>query len=141
MASRRPTPCAGVDALVKDGEEVVKGQELAPGVVSRMDGVALYRFPRRVRVDYLRKERAALRIPLSAWVEKEAYRSGEVLAELSEPYLFRAEESGEVELKELAEGHLIYLRQEEEVVARYFLPVGMTPLVVEGEIEIGRAHV
>jgi DNA-directed RNA polymerase subunit beta' len=133
-----PLP-AGVDALVKDGEEVVKGQELAPGVVSRMDGVALYRFPRRVRVDYLRKERAALRIPLSAWVEKEAYRPGEVLAELPEPYLFRAEESGVVELKELAEGHLIYLRQEEEVVARYFLPVGMTPLVVEGEIvEVGQ---
>ena len=54
----------GVDALVKDGEEVVKGQELAPGVVSRLDGVALYRFPRRVRVEYVKKERAGLRLPV-----------------------------------------------------------------------------
>lgn len=75
----------GVDALVKDGEEVVKGQELAPGVVSRLDGVALYRFPRRVRVEYVKKERAGLRLPLAAWVEKEAYKPGEILAELPSP--------------------------------------------------------
>ncbi len=119
---------------MKDGEEVVKGQELAPGVVSRMDGVALYRFPRRVRVDYLYRERAALRLPLASWVEREAYKPGEVLAELSEPYLFRAEEDGVVELREFPEGALLYLRQEEVVVARYLLPVGMTLLVVHGEI-------
>ncbi len=113
--------------LVKDGEEVVKGQELAPGVVSRMDGVVLYRFPRRVRVDYLYRERAALRLPLTAWVEGEAYKPGEVLAELSEPYLLRAEEGGVVELREFPEGALLYLRQEEEVVARYLLPVGLAP--------------
>ena len=124
----------GVDALVKDGEEVVKGQELAPGVVSRLDGVALYRFPRRVRVEYVKKERAGLRLPLAAWVEKEAYKPGEILAELPEPYLFRAEEEGVVELKELEEGAFLVLRQEDEPVATYFLPVGMTPLVVHGEI-------
>lgn len=124
----------GVDALVKDGEEVVKGQELAPGVVSRLDGVALYRFPRRVRVEYVKKERAGLRLPLAAWVEKEAYKPGEILAELPEPYLFRAEEEGVVELKELEEGAFLVLRREDEPVATYFLPVGMTPLVVHGEI-------
>ncbi len=126
----------GVDALVRDGEEVVKGQELAPGVLARMDGVALYRFPRRVRVEYLKKERAGLRLPLSAWAEAQAYRPGEVIGELEAPYLFRAEEEGVVELKELpeGEGYLLYLHREEEVVARYFLPVGFTPLVVSGEI-------
>ncbi|MFX4891475.1 hypothetical protein ABTB75_19190, partial [Acinetobacter baumannii] len=89
----------------------------APGVVSRMDGVALYRFPRRVRIDYLRRERAGLRLPLSAWVERESYRPGEILAELPEPYLVRSEEEGVVELKELEEGHLLTLLKDEEAVA------------------------
>ncbi len=125
----------GVDALVRDGEEVKKGQELAPGVVARMDGVALYRFPRRVRVEYLRREEATLSLPQEAWVEKEAYRPGEVLAELEAPYLFRAEADGAVELRPLGEeGYLLLLRQGEEAVARYFLPVGATPLVGEGEL-------
>ncbi|MCX7868305.1 MAG: hypothetical protein N2438_14505, partial [Limisphaera sp.] len=39
-----------------------------------------------------------------------------------------------VELQELQEGHFLILRKGEEVVARYFLPVGLTPLVVHGEI-------
>lgn len=87
-----------------------------------------------MRIDYLRKERAGLRLPLSAWVEREGYRPGEILGELPEPYLFRSEEEGVVELKELEEGHLLTLLKDDEPVARYFLPVGLTPLVVHGEV-------
>ncbi|MGQ9511168.1 MAG: DNA-directed RNA polymerase subunit beta' [Thermaceae bacterium] len=124
----------GVDALVKDGEEVTKGQELAPGIQSRMDGIALYRFPRRIRVDYLKRERARLLLPAEAWIEKEAYGPGEPIAELPEPYRLLAQEGGVVDLLEWAEGALLSLSQEGEVVARYFLPVGMNPLVVKGEV-------
>lgn len=123
----------GVDALVKDGEEVEKGQELAPGITSRMDGIVLYRFPRRIRVEYIRRERAQLILPAEAWIEQEAYRPGEPIAELSEPYRLLAQEGGVVDLLEWEEGALLSLAQGEEVVARYLLPVGMTPMVVKGE--------
>jgi len=132
----------GVDALVKDGEEVEKGQELAPGITSRMDGIVLYRFPRRIRVEYIRRERAQLILPAEAWIEqvaspsgehREAYRPGEPIAELSEPYRLLAQEGGVADLLEWEEGALLSLAQGEEVVARYLLPVGMTPMVVKGE--------
>ncbi|AEB11199.1 DNA-directed RNA polymerase subunit beta' [Marinithermus hydrothermalis] len=127
---------AGTDALVKDGDYVTKGQELAPGIVSKMDGVALYRFPRRISVEYKERDRAHLTLPAAAWIEQERYRPGEPLAELDAPFELRAEEGGVAEVLEWEEGALVRLRdpESEEVSAVYLVPVGFELLVGAGEL-------
>jgi DNA-directed RNA polymerase subunit beta' len=132
----------GVDARVKDGDEVRKGQELAPGVVSKMDGLCLFRFPRRIRVDYLRRERAHLTLPREGWIEQKSYRPGEPLAEIAEKHQILSEEAGAVQLVEWEEGALVKILDPDTgtVAAVYFLPVGFRPKVGEGEL-VGRGEV
>jgi DNA-directed RNA polymerase subunit beta' len=131
----------GVDALIRDGNEVKKGQELAPGIVSRMDGLAVFRFPRRLRVDYIQRERVHLSLPRESWIEARSYKPGEPLAELSEPHALKAEDSGAVELLEWEEGALLRIRDPEDqrVLVSYLLPVGMRPMIGHGEL-VGRGE-
>ncbi|WP_293181570.1 DNA-directed RNA polymerase subunit beta' [Oceanithermus sp.] len=126
----------GTDALIKDGDYVTKGQELAPGVVSKMDGVALFRFPRRISVEYLERERAHLVLPKEAWIEAERYEAGEPIAELADPFVFESEAAGVAEVLEWDEGALVRLRDPEsdEVVAVYLVPVGFALKVGHGEL-------
>ncbi|RDI96461.1 DNA-directed RNA polymerase subunit beta' [Meiothermus sp. QL-1] len=126
----------GVDALVKDGDEVKKGQELAPGIVSRMDGLALFRFPRRLRVAYALKERASLVLPKAAWIEQERYQPGEPLAELEASYQIVSEDAGAVEIEELGEGALLKVLDPDtgEVGGVYLIPAGMHLKVGQGEL-------
>ena len=63
----------GAQALVIDGTYVTKDQELAPGVISKMDGFAMYRFPRRISVAYTERERAHLVLPEGAWIDRQTY--------------------------------------------------------------------
>ena len=127
---------AGVETLVRDGDEVKKGQELAPGVLSKMDGLVLFRFPRRIRVEYADKERASLTLPKAAWIEADKYKPGEPVAELDDNYQLKSEESGAVDIEELAEGSLLKIRDPESgaVSAIYLIPVGMKPKVGQGEL-------
>ncbi len=127
---------AGVDALVKDGEEVKKGQELAPGIVSKMDGLALFRFPRRLRVAYAFKERAKLSLPKEAWIEQDSYKPGEPIADLEASYQIISEDAGAVDLEELEEGALLKVRDPDtsEVSAIYLIPAGMHLKVGQGEL-------
>ncbi|PZA05840.1 MULTISPECIES: DNA-directed RNA polymerase subunit beta' [unclassified Meiothermus] len=126
----------GVDALIKDGEEVKRGQELAPGVQSKMDGLAFFRFPRRIRVEYTQRERAHLSLPREAWIEQKSYRPGEPLAELSDKYQLKSEDSGAVQIVEFEEGSLLKIVDPDTgtVSVVYFLPVGFKPKVGEGEL-------
>lgn len=126
----------GSDALIKDGAYVTKGQELAPGIKSRIDGVAFYRFPRQVLVEYLERDRAHLVLPRESWVEAEAYRGGEVLAELEGQLEVKAEEGGVVEVVDLEGGALVRIKDPEsdEVAAVYLIPEGATLEVGEGEL-------
>ncbi len=126
----------GKDASIRDGDFVTKGQELAPGVVSKMDGVALFRFPRRISVEYAERERAHLVLPRDAWIEAGHYEPGEPLAELEDPFVFESEAGGVAEVLEWEEGALVKLRDPEndEVVAVYLVPVGFALKVGEGEL-------
>ncbi len=126
----------GTDALISDGDYVTKGQELAPGVVSKMDGVALFRFPRRISVEYLERERAHLALPKAAWIEADRYEAGEPIAELEEPFVFESEAAGVAEVLEWDEGALVRLHDAEtdEVTAVYLVPVGFALKVGEGEL-------
>ncbi|ADH62735.1 DNA-directed RNA polymerase, beta' subunit [Allomeiothermus silvanus DSM 9946] len=126
----------GVDALIKDGEEVKRGQELAPGVQSKMDGLAFFRFPRRIRVEYIQRERAHLSLPREAWIEQKSYRAGEPLAELSEKHQIKSEDSGAVQIVEFEEGALLKIVDPDTgtVSVVYFLPVGFKAKVGEGEL-------
>ncbi|MDW8091074.1 MAG: DNA-directed RNA polymerase subunit beta', partial [Meiothermus sp.] len=136
-----PIP-AGVDALVKDGDEVKKGQELAPGIVSRMDGLVLFRFPRRLRVEYTERERASLTLPKAAWIEQESYKPGEPIAELEASYQIVSEDAGAVQVEELADGALIRILDPEtgEVGGLYLIPAGMHLKVGQGEL-VGQGDV
>ena len=126
----------GVDALVKDGAYVTQGQDLAPGVRSKMEGVAFYRFPRKLLVEYLEKDRAHLVLPEGSWVEAERYQSGDTLAELEAPFPVSAEEGGAVAFQPLGEGGLLRLKdpEKDEVREVYLVPEGAALKVGEGEL-------
>jgi DNA-directed RNA polymerase subunit beta' len=127
---------AGVETFVKDGDEVKKGQELAPGVVSKMDGLVLFRFPRRIRVEYADKERARLTLPKAAWIEQENYKPGEPLAELETSYQIVSEDAGAVALEEVGDGALLKILDPDTNVlsAVYLIPAGMYLKVGQGEL-------
>jgi len=126
----------GVETFVKDGDEVKKGQELAPGVASKMDGLALFRFPRRIQVEYADKERATLTLPKEAWIEANKYKPGEPLAELGDKYQLKSDESGAVDIVELEEGSLVRILDPETstVSAIYLVPAGLKIKVGQGEL-------
>ncbi|WP_337868892.1 DNA-directed RNA polymerase subunit beta' [Meiothermus sp.] len=127
---------AGVETFVKDGDEVKKGQELAPGVVSKMDGLVLFRFPRRIRVEYADKERASLTLPKSAWIEQDKYKPGEPIAELEASYQITCEDAGVVDVEEVGDGALVKILDPETsaVSAIYLIPAGMHLKVGQGEL-------
>ncbi|MBF6594114.1 MAG: DNA-directed RNA polymerase subunit beta' [Thermaceae bacterium] len=133
---------AGVQTFVKDGDEVKKGQELAPGVVSKMDGLVLFRFPRRIRVEYAEKERALLTLPRSSWIEAKTYKPGEPIADLEDSYQLKSDESGAVDLEEVGDGVLLKIRdpETEAIAAIYLIPAGMKPKVGQGEL-VGKGEV
>ena len=127
---------AGVDAVIRDGDEVKKGQELARGVTSKMDGLALFRFPRRIRVDYHQRERFEVTLERDAWVEQAKYKPGEPFAEVNEPIKVKSEFSGAVDLVDLEDGAVVRIREPENsaVLATYLLPAGLKAKVGAGEM-------
>lgn len=139
----------GTDAEIRDGEYVTRGQILGGNVVSKMDGLAQYRFPRRAIIAYSEEVEATLPVPAEALVEQDTFRAGEILAELESDVTITAPVDGTVVLHEMGEASvMVELREgvdEEgtpsgEVLARVYIPHGMNVQVVHGEIvEAGAA--
>ncbi len=131
----------GEDAVVRDGESVEQGQQLAKGVKAKIAGIAQYRFPRKVSVDYREARDGRMVLPESDWIEEESYQGGQPLAELSEDVTLAAEEEGVVELLPIgADGGVAVIRDadDESVLASYLLPAGMEVVVGDGEfVEVG----
>ncbi|MCD0165158.1 DNA-directed RNA polymerase subunit beta' [Deinococcus sp. 12RED42] len=139
----------GVEAEVRDGEYVTRGQILGGTVVSKMDGLAQYRFPRRAVIAYAEEVEATLPLPADALVEQESFRAGEILAELEADVQITAPVDGTVFLHEMGEDSvMVEIREtvaasgddEEtaapmgEVLSRVYVPHGMNVQVVHGEI-------
>ncbi|GGB57950.1 DNA-directed RNA polymerase subunit beta' [Deinococcus soli (ex Cha et al. 2016)] len=133
----------GTDAEIRDGEYVTRGQILGGNVVSKMDGLAQYRFPRRAIIAYSEEVEATLPVPAEALVEQDAFRAGEILAELESDVTITAPVDGTVVLHEMGEDSvMVELREgvdEEgtpsgEVLSRVYIPHGMNVQVVHGEI-------
>ncbi|MVN87365.1 DNA-directed RNA polymerase subunit beta' [Deinococcus sp. HMF7620] len=133
----------GVEAEIRDGEYVTRGQILGGNVVSKMDGLAQYRFPRRALIAYAEEVEATLPLPAEALVEQDTFRAGEILAELESDVQITAPVDGTIVLHELGEDSvMVELREgvdEEgtpsgEVLARVYVPHGLNVQVVHGEI-------
>lgn len=133
----------GTDAEIRDGEYVTRGQILGGNVVSKMDGLAQYRFPRRAIIAYSEEVEATLPVPAEALVEQDTFRAGEILAELESDVQITAPVDGTVVLHEMGEDSvMVELREgvdEEgtpsgEVLSRVYIPHGMNVQVVHGEI-------
>ncbi|MDK2012595.1 MULTISPECIES: DNA-directed RNA polymerase subunit beta' [unclassified Deinococcus] len=133
----------GTDAEIRDGEYVTRGQILGGNVVSKMDGLAQYRFPRRAVIAYAEEVEATLPVPAEALVEQDTFRAGEILAELESDVQITAPVDGTVVLHEMGEDSvMVELREgvdEEgtpsgEVLSRVYIPHGMNVQVVHGEI-------
>ena len=82
----------GEDAVVGDGESVEVGQQLAKGVKAKLAGIAQYRFPRKIQIDYRESRDGRMSCPTKDWIEEEAYEGGQPLAELSEDVELASEE-------------------------------------------------
>jgi DNA-directed RNA polymerase subunit beta' len=147
----------GQEAVIRDGEYVTRGQLLGGNVVAKMDGLAQYRFPRRAEIAYAEQVEASLPLPSDALVEQEAFRAGEILAELEADVTLTAPVDGTAFLFDMGEDSvMVELRvtvaapepaetdaegEEEqaaapqgEVLARVYVPHGMNVSVVHGEI-------
>ncbi|PTA68062.1 DNA-directed RNA polymerase subunit beta' [Deinococcus arcticus] len=133
----------GVEAEVRDGEYVTRGQILGGNVVSKMDGLAQYRFPRRAVIAYAEEVEATLPLPADVLVEQDAFRAGEILAELEADVQITAPVGGTTVLHDMGEDSvMVELREgvdEEgspsgEVLSRVYVPHGMNVHVVHGEI-------
>ncbi|CAN5827515.1 DNA-directed RNA polymerase subunit beta' [soil metagenome] len=133
----------GEDAVVGDGEAVEAGQQLAKGVRSKLDGIAQYRFPRKLVFDYSEAREAALTLPTKAWIEEERYEGGQPFAELEDELTLTAKGEGVVELLPIGtEGGVLMVRDldEGDAIETYFIPAGMTITAGEGEfVEKGSA--
>ena len=79
----------GIDAVIRDGEYVTRGQTLGGNVVAKMDGLAQYRFPRRAEIAYSEVAEAALPIASEMLVDQESFRAGEILGELEQDVQIR----------------------------------------------------
>ena len=126
----------GIDADIRDGEYVTRGQILAGNLVSKLDGLAQYRFPRRAELRYKEALEVTLALPPSDVVEQDAYRAGEILAELSADFSVRAPVAGSVKLVDLGEDSALVqmLDEEEKVLSSTYLPHGLDLEVVEGQV-------
>ena len=128
----------GKEALIADGVRVSKGDELAPGVTTRIDGVALHKFPRRIDMEVQAQERAQLLLPSESWIEAESYRGGAPIAELAQGHDLTSDWAGVIELIEYPgqAGALIRVRDPESdsIQASYLVPSGMELRVGSGEV-------
>src|SRR5690625_162443 len=128
----------GEDAVVRDGEAVEAGQQLAKGVKSKLNGIAQYRFPRKITFDYEESREARLVLPSGSWIEEEEYQGGQPLAELEDDLVLTAAEGGIVELLPIgADGGVINIRDEEDdenILTSYLLPAGVVPSVGGGDL-------
>jgi len=135
------TVALGEDAVVGDGEPVEQGQQLAKGVKSKLAGIAQYRFPRRITLDYRELRDARLILPKAAWIEEDKYAGGQPIAELAADLEVRSEEEGVVELLPIgSDGGVLLVRDvdDEDVRLAYLVPAGMTVEVGSGEfVEAG----
>ena len=133
----------GEDAVIGDGEAVEAGQQLAKGVRSKLDGIAQYRFPRKLVFDYSEAREAALTLPTKAWIEEDRYEGGQPFAELEDELTLTAKGEGVVELLPIGtEGGVLMVRDldEGDATETYFIPAGMTITAGEGEfVEKGSA--
>src|SRR5690554_766291 len=138
----------GEDAVIRDGEAVEAGQQLAKGVKSKLTGVAQYRFPRKITFDYSESRDARLVLPRDSWIEEEEYAGGQPLAELADDLVIKSAEGGIVELLPIgADGGVINIRDEEDdenILASYLLPAGVEVSVGGGDLieagdELGKA--
>ena len=131
----------GIDSSIRDGEYVTRGQNLGGNTVSKMDGLAQYRFPRRVELAYREERTATLPLPAESLVEAEAFRAGDILAELEENVNIVSPDAGIVFLHELGEDSvLVELRADEDspVLLNVYVPHGMEVMVAPGErVEAG----
>jgi len=130
------TVSGGEDAVVGDGEWVEQGQQLAKGLKAKIAGIAQYRFPRRVTLDYQEARDARIVLPKKEFIEEESYSGGQPLAELTEALVVNANEEGIVELLPIgSDGGVLIVRDAdtEEELASYLLPAGMEPSVGAGE--------
>ena len=123
----------GSDALVRDGEYVTRGQPLGQGVVSKMDGLAQYRFPHRAEFCYPRSSRAKLTLPAGSFIEQESFAEGEILAELEAPFSFTDHQGGDAEVFDLGEGSALVVLHRGEETETLYLPAGSELLVGGGE--------
>ncbi|GAA5513458.1 DNA-directed RNA polymerase subunit beta' [Deinococcus carri] len=132
----------GQEAVIRDGEYVTRGQTLGGNVVSKMDGLAQYRFPRRAEIAYAEQVEASLPLPADVLVEQDSFRAGEILAELESDVSITAPVDGTAFLHDLGEDSvMVELRDsaaedaaQGEVLARVYLPHGMNVQVAEGEV-------
>jgi len=126
----------GEQALVADGDSVEQGQPLAKGVKSKLTGIAQYRFPRKLTLDYRELRDARLIVPKTAWIEEEKYAGGQPIAELEQPLELRAEQEGVVELLPIGtDGGILLLRDvdDEDVRFAYLIATGMEVVAGSGE--------
>ncbi|GMA16961.1 DNA-directed RNA polymerase subunit beta' [Deinococcus metallilatus] len=132
----------GTEAVIRDGEYVTRGQVLGGNVVSKMDGLAQYRFPRRAEIAYAEQVEASLPLPAEVLVEQDSFRAGEILAELEQDVQITAPVDGTAFLFEMGEDSvMVELRDsaaedaaQGEVLARVYIPHGMNVQVAEGEV-------
>ncbi len=130
----------GEQSLVGDGEAVEQGQPLAKGVKAKIAGIAQYRFPRRVTLDYRELRDARLIVPKTAWIEEEKYAGGQPLAELENDLEVRAEQEGIIELLPIGtDGGILLLRDadDEDIRYAYLVPTGMEAVAGSGEFVEG----
>jgi len=127
----------GEDAVVSDGEQVEQGQSLAKGVKSKLAGIAQYRFPRKVTLDYRESRDGRLLLPKKDFVEEEeGYKGGQPIAELTSDVTLKSEAEGVAELLPIGtSGGILMIRDvdDEEVRYAYLVPTGMELLVGDGE--------
>lgn len=132
----------GQEAAVRDGEYVTKGQTLGGNLVSKIDGLAQYRFPRRVEIAYAEEADATLPIAGEHVVDQEMFRAGDILSELEADVSISASEGGVIQLEDLGEdSYLVNIRQLSEsedelgdIIDRLYVPHGMNLQVTDGEI-------
>ncbi|UWX64951.1 DNA-directed RNA polymerase subunit beta' [Deinococcus rubellus] len=146
----------GIDAAIRDGEYVTRGQTLGGNVVAKMDGLAQYRFPRRAEIAYSEVAEAALPVSSDMLVEQETFRAGEILGELEAAVEIKAPISATAFLLDLGEDSvMVELRESADadassddeggeaeaetikpgaVLSRVYIPQGMDVLVAHGEI-------
>ena len=130
------TVSQGEDAVIGDGEAVEAGQQLAKGVKSKVAGIAQYRFPRKLTLDYRESRDARLLLPKGSLIEEDEYAGGQPIAELTGDASVAAEVEGVVELLPIGTGGGILMVRdidEDAIAGTYLIPGGMEIVTGDGE--------